>query len=186
MFSDTPEAIAARQASRNGAKKKETWRKLELSRWVWKRWKDLWLVLNSDPGPKSNWNAHADAVKVLADKFVLSYTDLHKASQGLYLHMLVAHIPGQIRIWGDLRLRQTQGLEHGHKLRKRIGLESTNRKRFARMKQVLTHVAVLAYLRRLRDRSTQAREHAAGLCVKEMRLKAKVLRLAATMPTYCE
>ena len=59
------------------------------------------------------------------------------ATQGLYLHVLVKHVPDQIRMFGDLNTRQTQGLEHCHYCRKQVGLHATNRKPGQRLATML-------------------------------------------------
>ena len=64
-----------------------------------------------------------------ATEFVNLFVKAHKKTQGLYLHMLAAHIGEMYLQWGDLRPFQAQGLEHCHSKRKRAGLRLTNRKK---------------------------------------------------------
>jgi hypothetical protein len=118
--------------------------KLHIRR-AWYLWSQLWNLLNIDmnylPGTSHRvvWNIRADEVQSLAVEFVKSWVKAAKATQGLYLHLLVAHIPDQIRWFGDLRVRQTQGLEHSHKIRKAVGRNATNRKPGQRLCTMLKH-----------------------------------------------
>ena len=47
-------------------------------------------------------------------------------TKGVYLHVLTNHIPEMIADVGDLTPYEMQGLEHGHKKRKRGQFEYTN------------------------------------------------------------
>jgi hypothetical protein len=190
LFGDTPAARKAFEEFRDAAEDSdcgETFGQLCKARWLWKRWKDLWRALNQDPGEtQAEWNAHADRVQALANVYVDAHIDLCQHTEGLYLHLLWAHVPDMIRRFGDLRLRQTQGLEHRHKLRKRYGLEASNRRKGQRIKTILTHVAVVQYLSRLRANNLKAKEHAANVHVKLLRAKAKLARMAALYTEYTE
>ena len=66
------------------------------------------------------WAERADEVELLAHEYVKGWVASVGKTQGLYLHILLRHIPEEIRKWGDLRVRSSQGLEHCHKNRKRI------------------------------------------------------------------
>ena len=70
----------------------------------------------------------------------------------MYLHLLVAHFPSQIRMYGDMRVRQTQGLEHCHAIRKEIGRKATNRKKGQRLLTMLTHHVVRCTVRHQRSK----------------------------------
>jgi hypothetical protein len=54
-------------------------------------------------------------------------------TQGLYLHIVHAHMPDEIEKWANLRKRQSQDLEHCHKIRKCWGCDATNRRPGQRM-----------------------------------------------------
>ena len=85
---------------------------------AWFLWCQLWELFPS----------YADKVEKLALRFIDSWVKAAKATEGVYLHLLVAHFPDVIRKYGDLGLRQTEGLEHCHKVRKEVGRRATNRK----------------------------------------------------------
>jgi len=92
------------------------------------------------------WNKRADEVQVAANNFVLLHNQAVGQTQGLYLHILHSHTADQIRMFGDLRKRSSQGLEHCHKWRKQDGLQSTNRRPGQRMEQQMTRIVVRSEL----------------------------------------
>ena len=113
---------------------------------AWFMWDRTWKLLNSPmeipdgltlEEVRQVWATRATAVEEYARSFLQSWVSAVGSTQGLYLHVLVRHIPEQIRKYGDLRCRQTQGLEHCHACRKEVGLHATNRKRGQRLKQML-------------------------------------------------
>ena len=72
-------------------------------------------------------------------------------TSGEYLHLLVAHVPKQIRMVGDIVAFQTQGLEHLHSIRKRDLRRMSNRKKGQRNTQVGKIQTVRYALQRHRD-----------------------------------
>jgi hypothetical protein len=121
-----------------------------LVRRAWFMWDRTWKLLNSPMDfPKQQsytleevkkvWAQRASAVETYAIAFINSWVAAVGSTQGLYLHVLARHIPEQIRKYGDLRTRQTQGLEHCHHCRKEVGTHATNRKQGERLAQMLAH-----------------------------------------------
>jgi hypothetical protein len=121
---------------------------------AWFDWDCTWKLLTSKmpyPGEVSAmtdahmrqvWATRADAVYVLAKRFISSWVEGVGNTQGLYLHIVVRHLPDQIRKFGDLRTRQTQGLEHCHYQRKVVGLHATNRKPGQRLATMMVYSAL--------------------------------------------
>ena len=61
----------------------------------------------------------AEQVQKLALEFTEFFVECCGATEHLYIHMLNAHLPDQIRTFPvDITKFQTSGLEHGHKMRK--------------------------------------------------------------------
>jgi hypothetical protein len=119
---------------------------------LWRQWDRTWQLLRSkmDYGPggisaltrtqvQDVWNKRADKVYEHATTFVGYWVKAVQATQGVYLHMIVRHVPGQIRKFGDMNTRQTQGLEHCHHDLKEVGMHATNKKQGQRMPTMLTH-----------------------------------------------
>ena len=129
------------------------------------------------------WAARAKEVQEQMKKFVQAHIAAVGVTQGLYIHILHAHTHEQIAARGDLRVRQSQGLEHCHKVRKRIGCEATNRKPGERLTTMLGHVHIKAYLARLQSQSFFASDHEKKKAAKIRRLHAKIARVQASMPT---
>jgi hypothetical protein len=78
----------------------------------------------------------ADLVEGAATKFVELWVKATQGTTHLYIHLLVAHLPEQIREFGlDPWFLQIQGLEHLHKLRKSWARQMSNCH-----KHVSTHV----------------------------------------------
>ena len=122
---------------------------------AWHTWDTLWKLLQTGmdyPGGdvsmltleevKQVWAKRADEVEVMAKAFLAHWVSAHKATQGLYLHHVARHLPDQIRKFGDLRNRQTQGLEHCHHTRKEVGTHATNRKPGERLETMMAHSTV--------------------------------------------
>ena len=84
---------------------------------AWYRWELTWKKLNapidySDTTKthREVWAERADEVELLAHEYVKGWVASVGKTQGLYLHILLRHIPEEIRKWGDLRVRLSQGL----------------------------------------------------------------------------
>ena len=108
---------------------------------VWFRWDNVWKKLNAnfdiDPSanPKAAWAVRACEVEQLVLLYVRAWVACVGPTEGLYLHLLLRHLPVQIALYGehifehrkerklmntsgDLRSYQAQGLEHLHHIRK--------------------------------------------------------------------
>jgi hypothetical protein len=72
-------------------------------------------------------NQRADEVQVLADRYRVAWCRAVGSTAGLYVHIMHEHLADQIRVVGDLRPYQSQGLEHLHSFRKLIARHLTNR-----------------------------------------------------------
>jgi hypothetical protein len=97
----------------------------------WSKWRELWRVLNDaiDSTDEKARNARADVVQKLADEFRVLWYKAVGSTQGLYVHMLHEHFADMVRLVGDLRPFQAQGLEHLHTFRKEILRHLTNRQK---------------------------------------------------------
>jgi hypothetical protein len=97
----------------------------------WGKWRELWRVLNDaiDSTDEKARNARADVVQKLADEFRVLWYKAVGSTQGLYIHMLHEHFADMVRLVGDLRPYQAQGLEHLHTFRKEILRHLTNRQK---------------------------------------------------------
>ena len=86
----------------------------------WDKWHEVWLLLNEPLEDLDDAQAardkRADEFQVAAVGFVKLWISAHERGKGLYLHILVAHVPAMIRRFGDLRPYQVQGLEHSHSI----------------------------------------------------------------------
>jgi hypothetical protein len=181
LFGTEPEHATARFDAEVKAKDREACRQLMRARIVWRRWIELWVVWSSDLAPGSTWDERADDVHALAKVFLARHTDACGTTRGLYLHVLHAHVPGQIRRFHDMRHRQAQGHEHNHKLMKMIGVLCSNRKPGERLRTILTHVHVLERLLRDEADVTSAKHEHAKITVIR-RCQSKMKRILETMP----
>lgn len=183
-----PTASAKAQADANGLARNEeaALRRIRV-RFAWEAWGDCWKLLNKpldypDGVPEQEVrNARADEVQALTAYFVKKHVAAVGTTEGLYLHILHAHVHQQVRKWGDLRVRQSQGLEHCHKFRKQIGLNGTNRKKGQRLETMLAFKMVLAELERSMADSLQAVLHTKKTASAVKRMHAKIERGAAEM-----
>jgi len=156
LFESKPEHEAARKAARSRAPARTEYDSLVKVRTSWHKWELLWGVLNSDLGLHGHetWEDRAQAVKSLADAFVIA----HVAATG----------------------KATQGLEHRHKLRKRIGCECTNRRKGQRVEQMLRHYLVTSFLERYRaSTASTAAKQKQDNDARAQRARRKTERLAA-------
>ena len=161
---------------------------------AWHQWEVCWQLLNKpmeyppDSCPpyllvQQIWDARALEVAAATSTFVTAHKAAIGSTEGLYLHMLHAHAAKQVRRWGDLRVRQSQGLEHSHANRKKTGLNATNRKRDQRLKTMLTFKHVLAALTRLDSVDFHANNHEKSKMQLMQRAHAKIERMMATADT---
>jgi hypothetical protein len=121
------------------------------------------VYVDGEP-PEPLWAARGLEVKAAGKVFVDAHVAACGATQGLYLHHAHCHVWVFVTIYGDLRLRQTQGLEHCHKIRKRNGCEATNRKKGERLEQLMKIRIVSDYLTRMNNtRELDAIKHATSL-----------------------
>ena len=97
-------------------------------RQAWYAWGVCWALLNKalvytdERKQEDVRRERAELFMISVDAFVRAHVAAVGTTEGLYMHILHAHVPDQIIRWGDLRVRQTQGLEHAHKTQ---GLEHT-------------------------------------------------------------
>ena len=179
---DDDASIAARSRAEAKSRNEEAHRQLLRARRAWHAWIKLFKVWDSDLTAGSTWSSRADEVKRLADIFAEKHVAACGATEGLYLHLIPAHVPDQIRKWGDMRRRESQGLEHCHSIRKTIGKMCSNKKKSQRMQTILTHVTIIDSL--LREESSRISSlHEKRKAAKLKRHYAKVKRLLATMPS---
>ena len=135
---------------------------------AWTQWELVWKLLNTDlkPGDRA---ATAAELQFNATKFVQRFVKVHQKTQGLYLHMLAAHIGEMYLKWGDLRPFQAQGLEHCHSKRKRAGVRLTNRKKGQRNSQHMDYIIGSDYVKKEFRHTIDQQEH-------ERNRKAKMVR----------
>jgi hypothetical protein len=112
-------------------------------------------------------------MRTAAAKFVTAWVAANgKPTKGVYLHMLVAHVPDMIKRFGDLRLYQVQGLEHCHSIRKRLAVTLTNKKpgkpggERARTEQMMGQIICMDYVLK---QGAQHVESVAHLRIQEQR-----------------
>ena len=123
-------------------------------RQAWYAWGVCWALLNKalvytdERKQEDVRRERAELFKISVDAFVRAHVAAVGTTEGLYMHILHAHVPDQIIRWGDLRVRQTQGLEHAHKIRKQVGLNASNRKPGQRIKTMMQHKSVWAAILR--------------------------------------
>ena len=188
LFGDDAAAIhTAQDIAIRGAKNSEAALSRFRIRKVWRQWGKTWQLLNKPmeytegKGRQEVWDERADEVQASTKKFVLLHLDAVNTTEGLYLHVLHSHAHQQVRKFGDLRVRQSQGLEHAHAARKRIGLNCTNRKQGQRLETMLTFKMVLAMLARLDGSDYHAHMHAKK---KESLLRRSHAKIERTCGTY--
>ena len=98
---------------------------------MWSFWaKKLWpLIQNTD----MDRTEKADLLQKQAIEFVTLWVNATGGSKNVYLHLLVKHLPEQVRPGTPLSMPcdpwflQTQSLEHKHSFRKRVHLNRTNK-----------------------------------------------------------
>ena len=105
----------------------------------------------------------ADTVQKLADEWLGAWVTSVGNTQGLYIHLLHAHVADWVRELGDLRPYQSQGLEHCHSVRKLIAKMLTNRQKLgahSRTEQTLRFLLTAAQVRRDQRNDQDAQEWA--------------------------
>ena len=157
---------------------------------LWDQWVLVWKLLNTelDYGDLASTTIarirteHASKVKVATFEYRKRWVAAVGATQGLYLHIMCAHIPAEVERVGDLRPFQTQGLEHCHKRRKKVGFDGTNRKMGERTGTMLTHEIVLDFTSKLLSDHQYSAEHEKLKRQKSKRLTAKIERTNRDYP----
>lgn len=138
------------------------------------------FVYAEGQAPEPLWAARGQQVKIAGKVFVDAHVAAFGASQGLYLHHCHAHVWQFVTMFGDLRLRQTQGLEHCHKIRKRNGCEGTNRKKGQRLEQLMKIRVVSDHLASLhKSKAYLAAMHASYVQRKTANGRRKVVRMTS-------
>jgi hypothetical protein len=148
-----------------------------------KEWHQIWTLLNL-PLPYNGTDttkqvryARAQEVRTLANKFRKTWIAAFGSTKHVYLHRLVAHVPGEIEVFGDLSKRQTQGLEHTNKIRKGLSRGGTNRQKKDATGTVLAKVLVRHKTRRLWDEGVVMVRNEKMKQQRIRRAKAKMERL---------
>ena len=91
---------------------------------AWESYALVWKLINT---VQADWKVWGDEVEAASSKFLASWVAaIGGNSKGVYLHMLMAHIPDLIRNYGDLNKYASHGLEHTHKLLKQFAPLGTN------------------------------------------------------------
>jgi hypothetical protein len=155
------------------------------ARSAWNHWAVVWKLLNTDIdyGDFSKETIRkvrldqADRVRDSAFEFRKHWVAAVGATQGLYMHIVCAHIPDEVARAGDLRPYQTQGLEHCHKKRKQVGFNGTNRKKGQRTGTMMTNILVLDHVSKELSETQYASEHTKKKEAQVKRLFAKIERL---------
>ena len=81
--------------------------------------KNIWSELNTKPETEEAKIKKAETIEAAAVKFVDLWARAVGTTEHLYIHLLVAHVPDQIKsLPADIWYLQIQGLEHAHKIRK--------------------------------------------------------------------
>jgi hypothetical protein len=145
---------------------------------AWTQWELVWKLLNTDLKPDARATTAAE-LQSNATKFVECFVKAYKKTQGLYLHMLAAHIGEMYLKWGDLRPFQAQGLEHCHSKRKRAGVRLTNRKKGQRNSQHMDYLIGCDYVKKEFRHSLDAQEHARNRKAKHVRALRRINKARA-------
>jgi hypothetical protein len=145
---------------------------------AWEQWELVWKLLNTDLEP-GNQTGRASELQAACTKFVNLFVKAHKRTQGLYLHMLAAHMGEMSLRWGDLRPFQAQGLEHCHSKRKRAGVRLTNRKKGQRNSQHMDYLIGCDYVKKEFRHSLDAQEHARNKQAKQVRAMRRINKCRA-------
>jgi predicted MPP superfamily phosphohydrolase len=88
---------------------------------------ELWPAINQLPTTPTAKTERASLVVQLGKKFSDLWTEALGDSKQLYMHLLLCHLPDQIRdLPVDPYYLQTQSLEHLNKIRKRLAKEMSN------------------------------------------------------------
>jgi hypothetical protein len=186
---DHAAATAAEQAAQAMASNKPAAVQRTHVRRVWHSWAKVWLLFNTDLRYREGvtraqvHKERAAEMRVLTRQFVRDHVAAVGVTQGLYLHIVHAHLPDEIERWGDLRKRQSQGLEHCHKIRKRWGCDATNRRPGQRLQTLMTLKTIRAFIGREKDHTYLGSVHEQRKQATIKRIAAKVKRVLATMPS---
>ncbi len=91
---------------------------------AWEQYEDIWSLLNNLDIPKDQ---KATVLESKNSVFVVTWKKAFGSTPTLYLHLLVDHLPSQLRQFAiDLWFLQTEGLEHCNKIRKQFAQLMTN------------------------------------------------------------
>jgi hypothetical protein len=152
---------------------------------AFKQWELVWQLLNMDLAPGTRV-ARAAELQAACTLFVQYFVKAHKKTQGLYLHMLAAHMGDIYLQWGDLRPFQAQGLEHCHSKRKRAGVRLTNRKRGQRNSQHMDYIIGCDYIKKEFRHSLDAREHERNKKAKLVRALRRIKKVRLSRALYVD
>ena len=148
----------------------------------WNLWEELWRVLNNaiDSTDATARGARADEVQKLADAWLDAWVDVVGNTQGLYIHLLHAHLADWVRELGDLRPYQSQGLEHCHSVRKLIAKMLTNRQKYgkrSRTEQTLRFLLTAQHVRQQQRDNEDALEHLRKERAEQVKKEKRVKRV---------
>ena len=109
--------------------------------------------------------------------FVDAFVKAHKKTQGLYLHLISAHLHEFVLEWGDLRPFQAQGLEHCHSLRKQAARAMTNKKKGQRISQMMDFLVGTDYNQKTVQHNLDQKAHARNKLAQQKRALRKVVKM---------
>ena len=153
----------------------------ERSMACWDAWGKMWRLLNTslDSNSPEARCKRGDEVEAQAHVWLKCFKLAHKKTQGLYIHIMVKHLPGMVRAVGDLRPFQSQGLEHSHSYRKMLARRLTNRQAGKRCATAMGHLIAQDYCIKDQRHDAEAREFTNRERTKALRGEKRVLELAA-------
>lgn len=129
----------------------------EIATTCWKAWQDVWKELSDnlpgEDGIKTSPPSEADrlqksrCVKSKANEFLTAFTRLAGGATDatFYVHVLVAHIPEFVAIYGNLSYYSAQGAEHLHHFSKDAARNHSSRQPGYRLVEILTNAEMLEY-----------------------------------------
>jgi len=156
----------------------EVRRKFEKCTAAWANWRSLWALLATDlEDTEAARQTHARLVKAQSRIFVDAFVKAHKKTQGLYLHLISAHLHEFVLEWGDLRPFQAQGLEHCHSLRKQAARAMTNKKKGQRISQMMDFLVGTDYNQKTVQHNLDQKAHARNKLAQQKRALRKVVKM---------
>ena len=141
---------------------------------AWERYSVVWKLINT---VQVDWTVWGDEVETAAKRFLESWVAaIGGNSKGVYLHVLMAHIPDLIRKYGDLNKYASHGLEHTHKLLKQFAPLGTNFKPGQRGRSQLDQLLAREQIAREEDTDEVAQEFEKERKARHARALRKVIK----------